>query len=99
MLAMKKSKSGVIHFLTKKEGGRQHPPTGEVYYATTYIEQLPQPNWSIIIEFEEPMKAGEYSALCQVRFLVGHVPAYILDELHELNVYEGAKIVGKIVFD
>ena len=96
---MKKSKSGVIHFLTKKEGGRQHPPTGEVYYATTYIKQLPQPNWSIIIEFEEPMKAGEYSALCQVRFLVGHAPAYILDELHELNVYEGAKIVGKIVFD
>ena len=96
---MKKSKSGLIHFLTKEEGGRQHPPTGEVYYATTYIEQLPQPNWSIIIEFEEPMKAGEYSALCQVRFLVGHAPAYILDELHELNVYEGAKIVGKIVFD
>ena len=99
MLAMKKSKLGVIHFLTKEEGGRQHPPTGEVYYATTYIEQLPQPNWSIIIEFEEPMKAGEYRALCQVRFLVGHAPAYILDELHELKVYEGAKIVGKIAFD
>ena len=55
---MKKSKTGVIHFLTEEEGGRQHPPTGEVYYAITYIEQLPQPNWSIIIEFEEPMKAG-----------------------------------------
>ena len=99
MLAMKKSKSGVIHFLTKEEGGRQHPPTGEVYYASTYIEQLPQPNWSIIIEFEEPMKTGEYSALCQVRFLFDHAPAYILDELHELKVYEGAKIVGKIVFE
>ena len=99
MLTMKKSKSGVIHFLTKEEGGRQHAPTGEVYYASTYIEQLPQPNWSIIIEFEEPMKESEYSALCQVRFLVGHAPAYILDELRELNVYEGAKIVGKIVFD
>ena len=52
MLAMKKSKSGVIHFLTKKEGGRQHPPTGEVYYATTYNEQFTQPNWSNIIDFE-----------------------------------------------
>ena len=99
MLAMMKSKTGVIHVLTKKEGGRQHPPTGEVYYATTYIEQLPQPNWSIIIEFEEPMKESEYSALCQVRFLVGHAPHHILDELKEMEVYEGAKIVGKIVFD
>ena len=45
------------------------------------------------------MEAGTSSALCQVRFLLEHAPHYILDELKEMEVCEGARIVGKIVFD
>jgi len=45
------------------------------------------------------MKEGQYSALCQVRFLFDHAPQYILDELKEMEIYEGARIVGKIVFE
>ena len=45
------------------------------------------------------MEAGVYSALCQVRFLLEHPTHYILDELKEMKVCEGARIVGKIVFD
>ena len=29
----------------------------------------------------------------------GYLGQYILDELKEMEVYEGAKIVGKIVFE
>ncbi len=96
---MQKQRTGIIHFLTKEESGRQHPPTGEVYYATTHIAQLEQPNWSIVITFDEPIKEGMYSALCKVRFLFEHAPQYILDELEEMEVYEGARLVGKIVFE
>lgn len=96
---MQKQRIGTIHFLTKEEGGRQHPPTDLEYRPTTYIAQLEQPHWSIVITFDEPMKEGEYSALCQVRFLFDHAPHHILDELKEMEVYEGAKIVGKIVFE
>ncbi|MEB3005179.1 hypothetical protein [Capnocytophaga sp. G2] len=96
---MQKQRTGIIHFLTKEESGRQHPPTGEVYYATTHIAQLDQPNWSIVIIFDKPIKEDEYSALCQVKFLFDHAPHPILDELKEMEVYEGAKIVGRIVFE
>ena len=97
---MQKQRVGIIHFLTKEEGGREQPPTTVLEYRpTTHIAQLDQPNWSIVITFDEPMKEGQYSALCQVRFLFDHAPEYILDELKEMEVYEGAKIVGKIVFE
>ena len=98
ILTVKQQRAGTIDFLTKEEGGRRQPPTDGVYYATTHIEQLPQPDWSIVITFDEPLKEDEYSALCKVRFLFEHVPDYILDELQEMKVYEGGKIVGKIVF-
>lgn len=45
------------------------------------------------------MEAGVYSALCQVRFLLEHPTHYILDELKEMEVCKGARIVGKIEFD
>ena len=96
---MQKQRVGIIHFLTKEEGGREQPPTVLEYRPTTHIAQLVQPNWSIVITFDEPMKEGQYSALCQVRFLFDHAPEYILDELKEMEVYEGARIVGKIVFE
>ena len=99
LLVMQKQRAGIIHFLTQEEGGRQHPPICKVYYPTTHIAQLEQPHWSIVITFDEPMKEGEYSALCQVRFLFDHAPHHILKELKEMEVYEGAKIVGKIVFE
>ena len=95
---MKQQRAGTIYFLTKEEGERRQPPTDRVYYATTHIEQLPQPDWSIVITFDEPLKEDEYSALCKVRFLFEHAPDYILDELQEMKVYEGGEIVGKIVF-
>ena len=78
---------------------RTTPTTVLEYRPTTHIAQLAQPNWSIVITFDEPMKEGQYSAFCQVRFLFDHAPEYILDELKEMEVYEGAKIVGKIVFE
>ena len=96
---MQKQRVGIIHFLTKEEGGREQPPTVLEYRPTTHIAQLAQPNWSIVITFDEPMREGQYSALCHVRFLFDHAPQYILDELKEMEVYEGAKIVGKIVFE
>ena len=84
ILTVKKQRAGTIDFLTKEEGGRREP--------------LPQPDWCIVITFDEPLKEDEYSALCKVRFLFEHAPHYILDELQEMKVYEGGKIVGKIVF-
>ena len=99
IVIMKKERAGIIHFLTQEEGGRQHPPICKVYYPTTHIAQFKQPNWSIVITFDEPIKEGMYSALCKVRFLFEHAPQYILDELEEMEVYEGARLVGKIVFE
>ena len=96
---MQKQRVGIIHFFTKEEGGREQPPSVLEYRPTTHIAQLVQPNWSIVITFDEPMKEGQYSALCQVRFLFDHAPEYILDELKEMEVYEGSRIVGKIVFE
>ena len=55
---MKKERAGIIHFLTQEEGGRQHLPICKVYYPTTHIAQLEQPNWSIVITFDEPIKEG-----------------------------------------
>lgn len=97
---MQKQRIVIIHFLTKEEGGRRQAPIGTIEYRpTTHIAQLEQPHWSIVITFDEPMEAGTYSALCQVRFLLEHPTHYILDELKEMEVCEGARIVGKIVFD
>ena len=82
---MKKQRVGIIHFLTKEEGGREQPPTVLEYRPTTHIAQLAQPNWSIVITFDEPMKEAQYSALCQVRFLFDHAPEYILLSIYWTN--------------
>lgn len=91
-------KHGIIHFLTHEEGGRKQPPTLSPYYAITYIEHLECQYWSIVIQFEKPLQPNEYMALCEVTFLMDNAPFYILEEIEELSVYEGAKMVAKIVF-
>ena len=46
---MPKQRVGIIHFLTKEEGGREQPPTTVLEYCpTTRIAQLAQPKQRFI---------------------------------------------------
>lgn len=91
-------KNAIIYFLKPEEGGRKMLPTSTIYYATTIIEGLPQKNWSIVIQFEKPLEIQEYTAPCKIKFLVDDAPFYVFNEVREIPVYEGPKIVGRIIF-
>jgi len=93
---MQRIKEGTICFLTQEEGGRKSPPTDLIYYPTTIVDNKP---WSIVIFFDESLQKEQYIGLCKVTFRMDWAPFDILEEVDELPVYEGSKLVGKIIFN
>ncbi len=89
-------KNAVIYFLKPEEGGLESLPESTIYYATTGIASR---IWNIVICFERPLEALEYTAPCRVAFIVSDVSDYRIDEISELSVYEGSQKVGRIVID
>ena len=55
---MPKKRVGIIHFLTKEEGGREQPPTTILEYRpTTHIAQLAQPKQRFFAMIRETLKS------------------------------------------
>ena len=55
---MQKQRVGIIHFLTKEEGGREQPPTTVLEYRpTTHIAQLAQPKQRFIAMIRGTLKS------------------------------------------
>ena len=54
---MQKQRVGIIHFLTREEGGREQPPTILEYRPTTHIAQLAQPKQRFFAMIRETLKS------------------------------------------
>ncbi len=54
---MQKQRVGIIHFLTREEGGREQPPTILEYRPTTHIAQLAQPKQRFFTMIRETLKS------------------------------------------
>ena len=54
---MQTQRVGIIHFLTREEGGREQPPTILEYRPTTHIAQLAQPKQRFFAMIRETLKS------------------------------------------
>ena len=91
-------RQSVIYWLKPDEGGRKTLPTSTTYYGTTNMDNKLSEFWSVVIQFDKPLKINEYISPCKVSFLVDNAPNYILDEITEFVIYEGPKKVARIIF-
>jgi len=83
-----------VRWLTKAEGGRDEPPTGEQYVTVARFQDpagdWSSDGWSVVLRFSGDRQHAE------VGFLVPEAPEHLLRERIEFELYEGAKKVAEV---
>ena len=89
-------KKAIIYWLSKEDGGRINPPTGEEYYPTIELED--GITWSLAIKFERTNpRQNEMIDNCEVCFLFEHAPHHLLSSNTEFILCEGSHQVAAMV--
>jgi hypothetical protein len=83
-----------LRWLTKDEGGREYPPTGQEYVTVARFKDpagdWSRDAWSVVVRFLDDPQHGE------VGFLVDEAPDHLLQSGSEFELYEGAKKVAEV---
>ena len=91
--------NAIIRWICRENGGRVHPPSGPIYYATCYFDAPVASRgingWSVVLEFPESLNQPIMTK-GTIRFLVDEAPHHLLKPGTQFEVYEGRKVVAVI---
>lgn len=82
-----------IHFLTRREGGRERLPSGPVYSTVAdFLEHRGDDAWSVVIRFKAVPGLPDIEG--EIQMLSPEAPSSLLHEGARFRLLEGSRVVA-----
>lgn len=97
MTSMPKSVAAEICWLSKKEGGRDHPPVQRIRSVAVFEDICPNDSWSVDIILGQ-QTSENYCYLCNLTIIFDeNAPAEIFVQGSKFSLYENKKVANGII--